>query len=69
MPECPVCGEPMRLAQLTPSFAGVPELRTFQCNECNLMMTMAHHEDGQYPRPTKRGDGPFESPPTLVPRK
>lgn len=64
-----MCGEPMRLTQLAPSFAGVPELRTFQCNDCKFMMTMAHHEDGPHPRPPTHGDGPFEMPPTLVPRK
>ena len=41
-PACPNCREPMRLIKLEPSFAGIPELRTFQCNECKLMMTMAH---------------------------
>ena len=29
-----MCHEPMRLIKLEPNFAGIPELRTFQCNEC-----------------------------------
>jgi hypothetical protein len=64
-----MCREPMRLIKLEPSFAGIPELRTFQCNECKLMMTMAHSKDRLHSRPPARGDGSFESAPTLVPRR
>jgi hypothetical protein len=68
-PACPMRREPMRLIRLEPSFAGIPELRTFQCNECKLMMTMVHSQGGLRPRPPARFDGLFESAPTLVPRK
>jgi hypothetical protein len=64
-----MCREPMRLIKLEPSFAGIPELRTFQCNECQLMMTMAHSGERLHPRPSAHGDGHSESAPTLVPRK
>jgi hypothetical protein len=60
--ECPMYGEPMRLSQLAPSFAGIPELRTFQCDECKFTMTMAHHED-ELPR------GPLQIATSLILRR
>ena len=38
-PICPECGSRMKRAKVTPSFGGLPELRTFRCATCNVVFT------------------------------
>ncbi|MFN3657872.1 MAG: hypothetical protein ACK4UO_11510 [Pseudolabrys sp.] len=39
MPDCPHCGEPMRLARVVPALAGHPELRSYECSDCREVLT------------------------------
>ncbi len=36
---CPSCGALMRLSRRVPSFAGLPEMLTFECGPCQLAVT------------------------------
>jgi hypothetical protein len=38
-PHCTGCGQPMKLARVTPRFGGLPELRTFECRPCGSVIT------------------------------
>ena len=36
---CPNCGQPMKLARVTPRVGGLPELHTFECRPCGVVLT------------------------------
>ena len=38
-PCCPSCGQPMKLARVTPRFGGLPELQTYECRPCGATLT------------------------------
>ena len=38
-PHCPNCGQPMKLALVTPRVGGLPELQTFECRPCSVAFT------------------------------
>jgi hypothetical protein len=38
--KCPDCSGPMKIARVTPKFGGLPELRTYQCVECEEVVTV-----------------------------
>jgi hypothetical protein len=38
-PRCTNCGQPMKLARVTPRFGGLPELQTFECRPCGITAT------------------------------
>ena len=40
-PRCPNCGQPMKLARVTPRVGGLPELQTFECRPCSVVLTEA----------------------------
>jgi hypothetical protein len=39
IPHCASCGQPMKLARVTPRFGGLPELQTFECRPCGSVLT------------------------------
>jgi hypothetical protein len=39
MPQCAKCGGEMIVASVTPRLGGLPELRTFICNDCGEVVT------------------------------
>ena len=51
IPVCPVCAHPMRLARLTPRFGGLPELRSFECRACRVVLTLPEQDREQHSRP------------------
>jgi transcription elongation factor Elf1 len=42
--DCPVCGRTMTLASVIPRLGGLPKLMTFQCLNCNEVMTIEDDE-------------------------
>jgi hypothetical protein len=40
-PHCPNCNMPMHLLRVEPRLGGLPELRTFECRPCGLVITQA----------------------------
>ena len=38
-PRCPSCAQPMRLIRKTLRFNGLPELYTFECRTCEVLLT------------------------------
>jgi hypothetical protein len=40
-PKCPGCGRPMRLVRVDPRIGGLPELQTFECRPCGVVLTQA----------------------------
>jgi len=42
--DCPVCGSTMQLASVIPRLGGLPKLMTFQCLNCNEVMTIEDDE-------------------------
>lgn len=38
-PHCPDCGKPMLPARSVPRLGGLPELRTFKCENCGAVVT------------------------------
>src|SRR6516164_9092363 len=40
-PECPNCGSPMRFCKAVPRVASLPELRTYNCQQCGVTATEA----------------------------
>lgn len=39
LPHCPSCGKPMLLARTVPRVASLPELRSFECRICGVVIT------------------------------
>jgi transposase-like protein len=37
---CPRCGAAMEIVRITPKTGPMPELRTFQCSDCDYVMTI-----------------------------
>jgi hypothetical protein len=42
-PRCAVCARPMQLVRRTPRFGGLPDLYTFECEDCGEQ----HIEEGE----------------------
>jgi hypothetical protein len=40
-PACPSCGRPLRLSRITPGTSGLPDLRTYACQECGVWVIEA----------------------------
>jgi transposase-like protein len=40
-PHCPNCYQPMKLARVTPRVGGLPELQSFECRPCGVVLTEA----------------------------
>jgi transposase-like protein len=40
-PRCPNCSQPMKLARITPRVGGLPELQSFECRPCGVVLTEA----------------------------
>jgi len=40
-PVCPNCGSPMRFCKAVPRVASLPELRTYNCQQCGVTATEA----------------------------
>ncbi len=41
---CPSCGGTMNLAKIIPKLGGLPKLKTFQCVNCNDVITIEDDE-------------------------
>jgi transposase-like protein len=52
-PHCPNCGRPMTLARTTPRVGGLPELQTFECRVCRVMLTVAVENGFEKPAATR----------------
>ncbi len=48
---CAVCGQPMRLIKILPSVATLPELRTYKCDACGVMVTDAIEDEKRFTVP------------------
>jgi hypothetical protein len=44
-PPCPRCTGAMKLVQITPKFAWLPELKTFQCSSCKEVITVSQEDE------------------------
>ncbi len=44
---CAGCGRPMRFVRAVPGLGGLPELRTFECKACGVMITEAEEPGGK----------------------
>ena len=40
-PYCPSCGAAMRFVRSMPTIGGLPELQTFECRACGVLITDA----------------------------
>lgn len=39
-PTCPGCETEMKLTKVVPALAGLPELRSYKCEECHSVITV-----------------------------
>lgn len=56
---CPACGRLMRLARSIPSTGELPELETYECEECRVEITAAKQDERHHMKRCYQCNGRF----------